>query len=158
MWERIAIRFSPTSCFFHSLGGILPLHPRLQQKHVMSLVALIDEVMQWLAGVMRIITIDANSPAVIYHFLKNVSLIRFLSITIFFVPSSYFAVISRSSADCASVITISSLRTTAQMVPFFSIFSIFIVSSPFKFRFVSCWQTHTRSTIVSACLHLLQAR
>ena len=32
--------------FFHSLGGILPLHPRLQQKHVMSLVALIDEVMQ----------------------------------------------------------------------------------------------------------------
>ena len=71
--ERIAIRFSPTSCFFHSLGGILPLHPRLQQKHVMSLVALIDEVMQWLAGVMRIITIDANSPAVIYHFLKNVS-------------------------------------------------------------------------------------
>ena len=123
MWERIAIRFSPTSCFFHSLGGILPLHSRLQQKHVMSLVALIDEVMQWLAGVMRIIAIDANSPAVIYHFLKNVSLVRFLSITIFFVTRSYFAVISRSSADCASVITIASLRTTAQTVPFFSIFS-----------------------------------
>ena len=37
----------------------------------MSLVALIDEVMQGFAGVMRKIAIDGNSPAVIYNFLKN---------------------------------------------------------------------------------------
>ena len=37
-----------------------------------------------------------------------------LSMTIFFVPASYFALMSKSKADCVSVMTSVSLRTTAQ--------------------------------------------
>ncbi len=49
-----------------------PLPSRLKE-HVMSLVALIDEVMQGLAGVVRKIAIDGNSPAIVYIFLENVA-------------------------------------------------------------------------------------
>ena len=39
----------------------------------MPLVALVDEVMQGLAGVMRKISINSNPPAIVYIFLENVA-------------------------------------------------------------------------------------
>ncbi len=55
---------------------------------------------------------------------------------IFFVPISYFADISTSKADCASVMTSSLLFTMAQVIPFFSIFVNCTLLSPYKFLFI----------------------
>ena len=41
------------------------------KEHIMSLVTLIDEVAQWLTGVMRIIAVNRNPPAIVYVFLEN---------------------------------------------------------------------------------------
>lgn len=65
---------------------------------------------------------------------QNTYGIAYAMCDLFFVPTSYFAVISKSRADCGSVTTTSSLRTTAQIVPFFSIFSMFIDSFLLQIR------------------------
>ena len=43
------------------------------KEHIMSLVALINEVMQRLAGVMRIIAVDSDPSAIVDVLLKNLS-------------------------------------------------------------------------------------
>ena len=66
-------------CTADSISWILPaqtVHRFIlgrRKEHVISLIALIDEVMQGLAGVMRIIAIDGNPFTIVYIFLENVA-------------------------------------------------------------------------------------
>lgn len=72
------------------------------------------------------------SPARPVLRIKKSSVTSLLSITIFFVPTVYSAHISRSSADAASRITISSLSTTAHITPPLSILFIFKQAFPLQ--------------------------